>query len=158
MAQVNIDVAKEGSVQTVNTIVNSINTNTNTIVANTAYSATANKTGTLSQKESYSIGLLENATYGLNALKTAVTGGNIPVVKSVQRGTISSTTSGGTITTTISTIDTAKSFILINASNSATANASFAVVSALTSAFFTVQFLNTAGAAVLVSWQVIEFY
>lgn len=38
----------------------------------TATNNTASKTGTLSQKESYTHSLLENTTYGLSALKTAI--------------------------------------------------------------------------------------
>lgn len=114
MAQVNIDVAKEESVQAVNTKVGTSSdtasstpttlfagikgliawfTGTWTAVragyvdninSNTATNNTASKTGTLSQKGSYGISLLENATFGLSALKTTITGGGSPVVKSVQ--------------------------------------------------------------------------
>jgi hypothetical protein len=45
-------------------------------IANTTTNNTGNKTGILSQKLSYLISLLENSTYGLNALTTAI--GKIP--------------------------------------------------------------------------------
>ena len=109
MAEVNIDVAKEASVQAVNTKVGTIKTSVDTINTNTATNNTASKTGTLSQKESYGISLLENSTYGLSALKTALTGGSVPVVKSVQRGYI--TVGALTVTATISSVVTSKSVI-----------------------------------------------
>ncbi len=48
----------------------------------TATNNTASKTGVLSQKDSYMISLLENGTYGLNAIKTAASSSG--VVKSIQ--------------------------------------------------------------------------
>lgn len=120
MAQVNIDVAKEESVQAVNTKVgtssdtasntpttlfagikgligwftvnwtaaratklDSIQTTLNTPDGNTL-GAWLNYLQTTSQS---SINLLNNATYGLNAIKTAVSSG---CVKGIQRGTIPS--------------------------------------------------------------------
>ena len=112
MAEVNIDVAKEASVQAVNTKVGTSSDTASstpttlfagikgliawftgvwtaaragyidTINTNTAINNTASKTGILSQKESYGIGLLENATYGLSALKTAVAFSNFIYVSS----------------------------------------------------------------------------
>ena len=83
------------SVANVKSVVDTINTNVNTVktatavnntasttgtlsqkmssaIANTATNNTASKTGILSQKLAYVISLLENSTYGLNALKNAV--------------------------------------------------------------------------------------
>ena len=51
---------------------NGIFTNAATAVSNTKANSTASKTGTLSQKDAYIISLLENTTYGLSALKTAL--------------------------------------------------------------------------------------
>ena len=154
MAEVNIDVAKEASVQGVNTTVGTVNTSVqavntkvgtsgdtasstpttlfagikgliawftgtwtavragyvDTINTNTATNNTASKTGTLSQKESYGISLLENSTYGLSALKTALTGGSVRVVKSVQRGTITLTSTSST-SANISAVNTSKSVL-----------------------------------------------
>lgn len=73
MAEVNIDVAKEASVQTVNTTVNTINTNASTAVSNTAYSATASSTGSLSQKLAYIISTLVGATNSTGGTTTAGT-------------------------------------------------------------------------------------
>ncbi|MGE4215251.1 MAG: hypothetical protein AB7E42_10830 [Anaerotignaceae bacterium] len=142
MAQVNIDVAKEASVQAVNTKVGTSSDTASstpttvfagikgliawftgvwtaaragyvdTINANTAVNNTANKTGTLSQKESYGIGLLENGTYGLSALKTAIASNF--VVKSVQRLTITSTEYASTISLNISTVTPSKCIVLID--------------------------------------------
>lgn len=81
------------SVSNVKSVVDTINTNVNTVktatavnntasttgtlsqkmssaIANTATNNTASKTGILSQKLAYVISLLENSTYGLNALKS----------------------------------------------------------------------------------------
>lgn len=82
------------SVSNVKSVVDTINTNVNTVktatavnntasttgtlsqkmssaIANTATNNTASKTGILSQKLAYVISLLENSTYGLNALKSS---------------------------------------------------------------------------------------
>ena len=55
------------------TAIDTINTNANTAKSNTTTNNTASKTGILSQKLSYIISLLENTTYGLSALKNAIT-------------------------------------------------------------------------------------
>ena len=47
---------------------------------------TASKTGVLSAKLAYVISLLENTTYGLNAIKTAMGSGSSSTIKSIQRG------------------------------------------------------------------------
>lgn len=164
MAQVNIDVAKEASVQAVNTTVGTVNTSVqavntkvgtsgdtasnapttlfsgiksliawftgtwtavragyvDSINTNTAVNNTASKTGTLSQKGSYGIGLLENATYGLSALKTVITGGGTPVVKSVQRLQVSM----GYIeeSFSIATVNENKCIVIIDGSTYSTAH------------------------------------
>ena len=62
---------------------NGIFTNAANSVTYTKTNNTASKTGVLSQKDSYIISLLENGTYGLNAIKTAASnsgGGNKRVV------------------------------------------------------------------------------
>jgi hypothetical protein len=46
----------------------------NTLITNTTTNNTASKTGILSAKLAYIISLLENTTYGLNALKTTISG------------------------------------------------------------------------------------
>lgn len=55
------------------------------ILTNTSANHTASKTGVLSQKHTYTHALLENTTYGLNAIKAGVMRG---AVKSVHRGVV----------------------------------------------------------------------
>ncbi len=63
----------DSNVDTVNTNTASTKTTVSTINTNTTTNNNASKTGILSQKLSYIIAsLLENSTYGLNAIKTAV--------------------------------------------------------------------------------------
>ena len=72
------------------------------IKADTTTNNTASKTGVLSQKESYTHSLLENGTYGLNAIKTAITnsGGGTNHVSLTGTGTtIYSRTSAYTVYT-----------------------------------------------------------
>jgi hypothetical protein len=104
-----------------------VDTEVASAVSNTATNNTASKTGVLSAKLAYVISLLENTTYGLSAIKS-----NSGAVKSVQRGTVSSSTSskkyddnfkvwssgtshyGGIyIDITISSINMSKSFVLL---------------------------------------------
>jgi len=88
-----------------------IKTDTGNAVTNTATNNTASKTGILSQKLAYLISLLENTTYGLNAIKTAVSSGGGLKNITIQRGTIAFS-SGATATATISSVDTSKSFVV----------------------------------------------
>jgi|GEM_PF-5595959 hypothetical protein len=188
MAEVNIDVAKEESVQAVNTKVGTSSDTASstpttvfagikgliawftgtwtaaragyvdTINTNTALNNTASKTGTLSQKESYGISLLENATYGLSALKTAMIGGNIPIVKSVQSGMV--TASVGTSTITISAINPAKSIVMLNNTLNSTTQSYLYVPYSLTSTTLTLKNAQntTSSSEFKCSWQVVEFY
>lgn len=203
MAQVNIDVAKEASVQAVNTTVGTVNTNVQTvntkvgtssdtasstpttlfagikgliawftgtwtavrasyvdiINSNTATNNTASKTGTLSQKESYGISLLENATYGLSALKTAITGGGTPIVKSVQRGVLVGMPPGTGVDISISAINPSKSFVLLNSTFTFDTHMYYPILKSLTSNILSLENVSSANNTLMrVSWEVIEFY
>lgn len=190
MAQVNIDIAKEASVQAVNAKVGASSDTASstpttlfagikgliawftgtwtavrasyvdTINTNTATNNTASKTGTLSQKESYGISLLENATFGLSALKTAIAVGGVTSVKSVQRGIVRSPVGGKSFTVSISTINPSKSFVLIHSSVYNQTNSFNGAISELTTNSFTLEvcFEYNSSVNVLTSWQVIEFY
>lgn len=236
MAEVNIDVAKEASVQAVDTKVgtssdtasstpttlfagikgliawftgtwtaaraakiDTVDTNVDTAVSNTAYSATASSTGTLSQKLAwlisywtstragyidnintytatsstasstgtlsqklaYVIGLLANATYGLSALKTALTGGGVPIVKSIQRGIISPPASTvSSISVGISSVTASKCMVILNTSHNYDDARPTAVLSSLSSTTLTVtsSYSWTSNNILAISWQVIEFY
>ena len=101
--------------QTVDDNVDTIKTYVDSIFRNTDIKTSSSKTGTLSQKDTYIIELLENSNYGLSALKTALSGGS-SVIKSVQRGTASITlkqnTSEGATTVSISSVNTSKAVVL----------------------------------------------
>jgi hypothetical protein len=105
-----------------------VDTEVASAVSNTATNNTASKTGVLSAKLAYVISLLENTTYGLSAIKS-----NSGAVKSVQRGTLASTTgsikvdsnfkiytTGSTsynglyVDITISSVNMSKSFVLLD--------------------------------------------
>ena len=68
--------ARAGYIDTINSNAASAKTAAANAQNYTATNNTASKTGILSQKGSYIISLLENAAYGLNALKTAVSSSN----------------------------------------------------------------------------------
>lgn len=99
ISDVNTNVANVKSVvDTVNTNVNSVKTTVGNISNYTITNNTASKTGVLSQKLSYAISLLENSTYGLNALKNASGGYYTP--SSTLIATVLSSAVGNTDVTT----------------------------------------------------------
>ena len=69
--------------------------------ANTTTNNTASKTGILSQKASYLISLLENTTYGLNALKNAIAANGNATAQTKAFTTIASGTVDGGKSVTI---------------------------------------------------------
>lgn len=207
MAEVNIDVAKEASVQGVNSKVgassDTASSSPTTLFAgikgliawftgtwtatragyidnmniNTSISSTASKTGILSQKSAYIISLLENATYGLSAIRTALTGGGVPAVKSVQRGRYHNlnlpysavnmedgTTSSIFVDIPISSVVLRKSTVIISSAPRASGNGSPAAGRLLNSTTLRL-YCNTAsgyltdGTAYFynVCWEVVEF-
>lgn len=82
---------------------------------------TASKTGVLSQKESYTHSLLENSTYGLNAIYNKLVNNN-SVIKSIQRGYIITPTTNHLedntsiyyVDITISSVKPEKSIIILD--------------------------------------------
>ena len=100
--------------------------------------------------------LLENTTYGLNAIKTTVNSvnntvsvvGNIPSVKSVQRGT-----ANGNGPINISSVNVNKSIVILNGGYN-TINSGYCAV--MLTKFNSTNFSVTYGD--YFSWQVIEFY
>lgn len=97
----NLSAARAAAIDTINT--NASNASTRAEKARTAaenaqnYTATNNsgsKTGILSQKASYTISMLENNTYGLNAIKGVINTINTNAaksgIKSIQRGLFNS--------------------------------------------------------------------
>lgn len=87
----------------------------NSAKANTTTNNTASKTGILSQKLAYAIGLLENTTYGLSALKTAVTGGSAiaKVFKSWNSYTYYNKANVNDTSFKISTVNPARCIVLV---------------------------------------------
>ena len=191
MALQNIDVAKESSISNLFTTLGTINDKIDTldgvadniyakvdtevasVVSNTATNNTASKTGTLSQKESYAIGLLENTTYGLNAIKSALGSSSSGAVKSVQRGVLSPTSTSANIS--ISAVTPTKCLVLLDngivgygtrGSSSSTTTIYGATVTSLDSTKLTIStpyYRYDSGCSYgytyyKVGWQVIEFY
>lgn len=72
------------TLSTINTNVNTIKTDVGAVKSATAVNNTASKTGVLSAKSAYIISLLENSTYGLSAIKNAITS-NSGCLKSVTK-------------------------------------------------------------------------
>ncbi len=95
---------RAGYIDTINTNASNAAARAENAKNNTATNNTASKTGILSQKESYTISLLENTTYGLSAIKTSIsTVGNLtPYGKIAAFGSIkgigNTTTKGDAVT------------------------------------------------------------
>ena len=102
--------------------------------------------------------LLENTTYGLNAIKTTVNSvnntvsvvGNIPSVKSVQRGNVSNSYSNN-VTINISSVNVNKSIVILHGGMRSNYFSPVVLIT-LTSTNFSVRSGQD------FSWQVIEFY
>ena len=73
------------TLSTINTNVNTIKTDVSAVKSATAVNNTASKTGVLSAKSAYIISLLENSTYGLSAIKNAITSNSGMKLKSVTK-------------------------------------------------------------------------
>ena len=138
-------------IDTVKTTIDNINTAT-------AATSTANKTGTLSAKIAYIISLLENTTYGLNALKTSMSGGSSPI-KSIQRGTASIGYQKQSTTVTINAVDLNKAvlittggFIDANTESNNPQTYRAEITNSTTLTFYCAYYANGT-----ISWQVIEF-
>lgn len=169
LAQVGTNVESiKSTVESNNTKIDSNTTTLNTIKTATAANSTASKTGTLSQKDAYIISLLENATYGLNALKTAInsaSSSSSSVVKSVQRGVLSF--SSATATATINAVDVNKAIVVYGGSsysrdrdggtpqNSGSWDARLTLINSTTVTATVGYYANYTGPT---AWQVIEFY
>ena len=84
---------------------------------NTITNNTGNKTGVLSQKLTYLINLLENTTYGLNAIKNQTNNLRSSIIKSIQTGMVDTYTSNNTYSVKISPVDINKTIVLVQARN-----------------------------------------
>ena len=117
---------------------------------------TASKTGVLSAKLAYIISLLENATYGLSAIKSN------GVIKSIQRGT--SSINRTSVNIAISEVDIAKAIVLIDGAgvygSSSSTSGSSPYLADFSSTNLTIDPGYTSGTSYVphsFSWQVIEF-
>ncbi|MGE4214835.1 MAG: hypothetical protein AB7E42_08680 [Anaerotignaceae bacterium] len=179
MAEVNIDVAKEGSVQAVNTTVQGVHTKVGTsgdTASNTPTTLFAGIkgliswfTGTWTAARAAKIDTLETlwtstrasyidtiCAYVTGALYTNTLRGS---VKSIQRGLVTSI--DGTCDISISDINPAKSFVLIdNSINNQTLTYVYVLTSLKSSSLTMSNSLNVSntGSSFKCSWQVIEFY
>ena len=115
---------RAGYIDTINTNANNAKNSANeakSYAANaqnyTATNNTGNKTGILSQKLTYLINLLENTTYGLNAIKNQTNNLKSSVIKSIQTGIINTYTDDYTYTVTISPVNINKTIVLVQARN-----------------------------------------
>lgn len=100
--------------------------------------------------------LLDNSTYGLSALKTAIVSGS-SAIKSIQRGNVNaSATTNGIKTITINSVNINKAFVI---ANGYTSSGSYLYVPML---YFTnsttLSYYSQENAYHRFSWQVIEFY
>ena len=113
--------------------------------------------------------LLDNDIAELNkALSTLLKGGNVPIVKSVQRGVTNLPSGNSNITITIESVNVDKSIILVEGSgyrqNSVSSLSSgyvYASVPLYISSFQSNLFVisrPTSSDSTKVSWQVVEFY
>ena len=119
-----------------------------------AVNSNINKTldALITEKANDNKAILNNPTYGLSALKSAMTGGKVPIVKSVQRGTGNTDLKNTVLTVNISNVVSSKSMVILNSGGTdmdimltSFTNQSFGVKS---TEYNYCQF----------SWQVIEFY
>lgn len=143
-------------VDTINTNVNTANTNINTVKTNTGVNNTASSTGSLSQKLSYLINKVE-------ALESSSSSSS-SVVKSVQRGVISF--SSTTATATINAVNVNKAIVVFGGSswyayggtagNSGYWDARLTLTNS-TTVTATVGYYSS-GYTGPTAWQVIEFY
>ena len=138
--------------------VKTVANNNNSLLNNSTYGLSALQSIISNVKS-----LLENTTYGLNAIKTTVNSvnntvsvvGNIPSVKSVQRGNVSNGYSDN-VTINISSVNVNKSIVILH--GGAVQGSSFdnpfspVILLTLTSTNFSVRSGHD------FSWQVIEFY
>lgn len=121
------------------------------------------KASSLSAGISDNKAILNNSTYGLSALKTAIntvisniTGGKTPIVKSVQRGE-ASPGSAFNIAVTINAVNVNKSILIIeNGNDGSKANTNYLSSGAFVSSTSIKLYTSNSGARV--PWQVIEFY
>lgn len=158
---------RAGYIDTINSNAASAKTAATNAQSYTATNNTASKTGILSQKESYTHSLLENATYGLNAIKTKLN--NVSVVKSVQRGVVNEFNNDeiSTYSLKVSTVNSAKSILIINTPTETFEDGSSAIYfnpyATLSEDGTTITFNATQRFSVKnfyfeYSWQLIEFY
>lgn len=151
-----IDYMQKNSTAGIVDKINSINTNT-------AINNTASKTGVLSEKSNHLINLLENPTYGLNALFSK------SLIKSIQRGKAYSS-SEALITVAINRVIPEKCVVLLDSEYVGFGNGGGgavdvhgSILSSLTPTYFCITANYTKNSAYIlaqgyISWQVIEFY
>lgn len=120
----------------------------------------------ITEKASDNEAILNNSTYGLSALKSAMTGGKIPIVKSVQRGVFSSEKDKDA-TITIRNVNPNKCIVLLDGCVNTHNNSSYvttpAFLKSITETTITISpihYNSNAGYSTGLkgSWQVIEFY
>ena len=154
----------DSNVDTVNTNTASTKTTVSTINTNTTTNNNASKTGILSQKLSYIIaGLLENSTYGLNAIKTAIntisTNTSNGSIRKIIRGTFSFTATSQAISISLTNYN--KAVVILNGNTIGTsANIQDIYVGGLTNTTLTLKTMTSIGEdrASYGSYQIIEYY
>lgn len=148
----------------IKTAINTVDGIVDSIKTYTATNNSASKTGVLSQKLSYIIaGLLENSTYGLNAIKTAIntisTNTSNGSIRKIIRGTFSFTATSQAISISLTNYN--KAVVILNGNTiGASANIQDIYVGGLTNTTLTLKTMTSIGEdrASYGSYQIIEYY
>ena len=148
----------------IKTAINTVDGIVDSIKTYTATNNSASKTGVLSQKLSYIIaGLLENSTYGLNAIKTAIntisTNTSNGSIRKIIRGTFSFTATSQAISISLTNYN--KAVVILNGNTIGTSgNIQDIYVGGLTNTTLTLKTMTSIGEdrASYGSYQIIEYY
>ena len=148
----------------IKTAINTVDGIVDSIKTYTATNNSASKTGVLSQKLSYIIaGLLENSTYGLNAIKTAIntisTNTSNGSIRKIIRGTFSFTATSQAISISLTNYN--KAVVILNGNTIGTSgNIQDIYVGGLTNTTLTLKTMSVLGEskASYGGYQIIEYY
>lgn len=154
MAEQTIQIADKQTLDAVNTVLESVQTNVTTIKSDASnamsYSSSAKS-------------LLENTTYGLQAIKNALGGGGVGAVKSIQRGNFSESPPPNNKITSktinINSVNPDKCIVLFDLIYPKGADVySNCILYSIDNSSFTINYRIQGGDIGYIGWQLIEFY